>query len=173
VWDLHVSTNLPRQPIKLTFHACKQIPSGVSLILQDQLDQVCQDVVKDSVFYLVPGRSDSLRRFRLLAGDAAFIARMAPQTAMRFELLQTFPNPFNDQTMITCHLDKDGAVEAAVFNVLGQKVRQIYSGWLAAGRKQWLWDGRDQNGTLLGTGVYFVQIETGGRIVQRKLVHLR
>lgn len=173
IWEVEVSTNVARQPVKLSFKKSETFPKDISLVLQDQREQICQDVGRDSICYLAPDVNGSVRRFRLLAGDAAFMARMAPQTAMRFELLQTFPNPFNDQTMITCNLDKEGEVEAAVYNVLGQKVRQIFSGRLAAGRKQWLWDGRDQNGSLLGSGVYFVQIETGGRMVQRKLIHLR
>jgi flagellar hook assembly protein FlgD len=69
-------------------------------------------------------------------------------------------------------LDHAGAVEVSVFNLLGQKVRTLYSGLELPGRKQVTWDGRDDGGRPVASGVYVVQLRLGDQRLHRRLLRL-
>lgn len=98
----------------------------------------------------------------------------------RFILAQNYPNPFNPQTTIRFAIPAgyDGAVELAIFDVMGKRIRNlvIASGesHLPAGWQEFVWDGRDDAGNLLASGVYFYRLAAGKRFVQtRKMLLVR
>ena len=75
-------------------------------------------------------------------------------------LLICYPNPFNRQTVVSFHLEQKQRVELAVFNIIGQKVRVIYSGELEQGRHQRVWDGLSQQGMPVVPGFYICRLQT-------------
>ena len=75
-----------------------------------------------------------------------------------YSLGQNYPNPFNASTVIQFALPKTSAVKLEVFNVLGQKVVTLVDEELQAGYKQIVWDGKDQKGNPVATGIYFYRI---------------
>jgi hypothetical protein len=89
-----------------------------------------------------------------------------------FRLHQNYPNPFNPTTTIAFELPVAGDVQMMVFNVLGQKVRTLYSGWLSAGTHSVDWDGRSEGGEA-ASGVYFYRLVADGFSQSRKMVLLR
>ena len=174
VWDVKVTTSWAHKPVKLTFQRSQRLPETLSLGLWDEQDQVWINLKQDSVYYFISAERDSARRFQLLAGSSRFMAEQAKTgLPLSTQVLQNYPNPFNEQTMIAYQLAKAGRIEISIYNILGQKVRQVYSGIQSAGRKQWLWDGRDQNGQPLGSGVYFLQMQGPDLTAQRKMIYLR
>jgi hypothetical protein len=76
----------------------------------------------------------------------------------RFGLLQNYPNPFNPATMIEYRLAVAGDYELTVYDLLGRKVRTLVSGYLPAGRGSAVWDGEDQNGQRVSSGMYFSRL---------------
>ncbi len=76
-----------------------------------------------------------------------------------FSLYQNYPNPFNPRTVIRYDIGAPSAVTLKVFNVLGQAVRTLASGSHAAGSYQIVWDGRNDHGKWLASGVYFALLE--------------
>jgi len=68
------------------------------------------------------------------------------------------PNPFNPQTNIGFTLGQDQTVRVAVFGLRGELVRTLADGRLTAGEHEFSWQGRDQAGRVVGSGVYFVVI---------------
>jgi hypothetical protein len=76
-----------------------------------------------------------------------------------FSLHQNYPNPFNPQTVIRYDIGAPSAATLRVFNVLGQRVRTLASGSHAAGSYQIVWDGRNDDGKSLASGIYFVLLE--------------
>lgn len=70
-------------------------------------------------------------------------------------LYQNYPNPFNPGTEIKFDIPEYSAVKIIVWNVLGQKVKTLIDANLDPGRKTVKWDGRDDNGNYVGSGVYF------------------
>ncbi len=91
----------------------------------------------------------------------------------RFELRQNYPNPFNPETVIPFELREPGFVSLSVYNALGQKVADLAQGARAAGTYAVTWQGRDQSGQSVATGVYFYRLEVNGASVTRQMVLLR
>lgn len=92
---------------------------------------------------------------------------------LTYELHQNYPNPFNPHTMISYRLAVAGKVELQVFNMLGQKVRTLISGKQSAGLHVVEWDGRDDQGKLLSSGVYLYQIKAADFSFTRKMLWMK
>jgi photosystem II stability/assembly factor-like uncharacterized protein len=93
--------------------------------------------------------------------------------ASTFELHQNFPNPFNPTTKITYNLPRSGQVSLRIFNTLGQEVRTLINEQQTAGEKSIVWDGRDQFGREMTSGVYIYRIQAGEYIQSRKMLLVR
>lgn len=87
--------------------------------------------------------------------------------------MNCYPNPFNPTTVISYQLSAFSEVELTVYNVLGQKVRSLYSGKLSAGMHKLEWNGRNDAGERLGSGIFFVNLRAAGRQQTVKAVLLR
>jgi hypothetical protein len=88
-------------------------------------------------------------------------------------LFQNEPNPFNPATTISFALPARAYVTLDVFNILGQKVRALVDGLLPAGEHAVTFDGRDQSGRELASGVYLYRIKVGDRVESRKMVLMK
>jgi flagellar hook assembly protein FlgD len=74
--------------------------------------------------------------------------------------LKCFPNPFNPTTNIAFSLSEPGDVSIQIFNARGQAVRKLFEGALQAGEHVRFWDGTQDNGKALPSGVYLVRLKT-------------
>ncbi|OGC76870.1 MAG: hypothetical protein A2Z27_05995 [candidate division Zixibacteria bacterium RBG_16_50_21] len=90
-----------------------------------------------------------------------------------FELDANYPNPFNATTSIRYSVPQTGKVELAVFNILGQKVRTLVDEELSAGEHTVIWDGRNQSGQYVATGVYFYRLQVGTEVFVRRMTLLK
>ncbi|MGB2697630.1 MAG: T9SS type A sorting domain-containing protein [Candidatus Zixiibacteriota bacterium] len=90
-----------------------------------------------------------------------------------FNLSQNYPNPFNPQTVIEYALPRDSRVSIVVYNVLGQKVKILKDEWEEAGYKSVSWDGTNQSGQEVGTGIYFYKIHACDFVKTKKMVLLK
>lgn len=79
-------------------------------------------------------------------------------TPGQYMLSQNYPNPFNANTEIVFALPNGGRVTLEVFNLLGQKVSTLIDGYLTAGTKIVNWDGRDDQGLPVPSGIYLYQL---------------
>ena len=94
-------------------------------------------------------------------------------TPSDFVLGANYPNPFNPATTIPLSVpDGVEAVDVAIYNLLGQLVRQVWSGPLAAGEHRLTWDGRDDKGQPVASGAYLYQLRVGEQLRTRKMVKL-
>lgn len=94
-------------------------------------------------------------------------------TPAQFTLAQNFPNPFNPVTAIPYFMPSAAAVEIAVYDPLGQRVRLLVEGWRPPGEHRVQWDGRNTQGASVASGVYFVKMISGDFIAVRKLLLMR
>ncbi|GEM_PF-2736428 len=90
-----------------------------------------------------------------------------------FRLYQNYPNPFNPVTEIRFVVPVDSKVELTVFNVLGQQIRSLASGRLPAGSHTVTWDGTDDEGTPVSSGIYFYRLSAGEYQDRKKMVLLK
>ena len=92
---------------------------------------------------------------------------------LTFNVHQNFPNPFNPSTRIAYELPENSAVEIVIFNNLGQRVKTLLNGQQEAGRQQVVWDGTDDAGIAVGSGIYFYRISAETNQMTRKMMLLR
>jgi subtilase family serine protease len=92
---------------------------------------------------------------------------------LRFELSQNYPNPFNPETEIRYSIPEDSDVRLLVFNMSGSPVRSLKEGRQEAGTYSVFWDGMDDSGLQVSSGVYFIILKAGSFTQTRKAVLLR
>jgi len=97
-------------------------------------------------------------------------SRGLPQT---FVLKQNYPNPFNPGTIISFEVPADGHVNLSVYNVLGQTVRTLLDEDCIVGRYDVEWNGTDDNGDRVATGIYFYRLTTGDEVKTKKMLLLK
>ena len=90
-----------------------------------------------------------------------------------FALLGAYPSPFNESTRVRYTLPRAARVSLRVLDVLGKPVRILAGGQQAAGEHTVRWDGRDDAGQPLPSGVYLIRLEAGGQVATRKVVLVR
>jgi hypothetical protein len=82
-------------------------------------------------------------------------------TPTEFALLQNYPNPFNPETTIKYNLAEGSSVQLRIYNIVGQVVRTLVADRQSAGRYQVRWNGTDDRGVAVSSGIYFYQISAG------------
>ncbi len=92
---------------------------------------------------------------------------------LTFHLNQNYPNPFNATTVIEYQLPHPSAIEFWVFNLQGQKVIGIQKGVQGSGHHQIIWNGTNEAGQPVTSGVYIYQLTTENNIEIRKMLLLR
>lgn len=110
---------------------------------------------------------------QLAAAPTAVLEERSDRRPQAFALQQNFPNPFNSGTVIRFELPADEEVELAVFNLAGQQVATLVEGVREGGSYAINWDGRDDRGQELASGVYLYRLRAGERMETRRLLLLR
>lgn len=90
-----------------------------------------------------------------------------------FNLAQNYPNPFNPATTIKYALPKSVDVEITIYNILGQKVKTLLNEPQKAGFKKAEWDGTNDYGLKVGSGVYIYRLRADDFVAQMKMVFLK
>ncbi len=90
-----------------------------------------------------------------------------------FSLGQNYPNPFNPVTSIPFTLQKEQRVQAEIYDVRGRRVRLLGRGLFPAGSHIMLWDGKDDRGQSLPSGIYYFKIQAGKQSQAMKMTYLR
>ena len=176
VWDFEVTANSSAGEIKLLFHKMVNVPPSLSMNLVDVEANISIDLQRDSTYSFWLSHQDAIRHFKIIAGDVEFMQEHKddlPAEPTDFELVQNYPNPFNSSTMILYELKETTQVKLGIYNLLAQQVKLLYNGMQEKGFHQFRWDGRDENGWELGTGIYILRLETPNYTSTRKMIFMR
>ena len=87
--------------------------------------------------------------------------------------LSAYPNPFNPDVTIAFNLALSNEVSVDLFNIRGQKVRSLHKGKLAGGNHRLRWDGRDETGRGVASGVYFARVSTASETKTIRMLLLK
>jgi hypothetical protein len=90
-----------------------------------------------------------------------------------FTLEQNYPNPFNPSTSIMFSLPFPSKVTLTVFNLLGEEVTTLVSGVLPSGKHRAVWDGTNQGGHSVASGIYIYRLEAGSQMSSRKMLLIK
>jgi hypothetical protein len=96
-----------------------------------------------------------------------------PLVPARFEIAQNYPNPFNPSTSIEYSVPVRTMVTLDVFNILGQRVRELVNEVRPAGAHRVDWNGTDDAGNPVVTGVYLYRFRAGGVALTKKMLLIR
>ena len=93
---------------------------------------------------------------------------LGAQIPDKFDLFQNYPNPFNPETTIKFQLPQAGEVIVTIYDVYGREVKTLIHGQWAAGVHSVIWDGTDQRGQGVASGMYFYRIAMRTLVGERK-----
>lgn len=145
------------------------------------------DFIKDNLAYLIENNtlikydlkkdrviispSETKRNFTLLVGNQDFINNNQNSFLPdKLELLQNFPNPFNPSTKIYFNNPEHNHIKVIVYNMLGEAVKILTDQMYAPGNYSVEWDGKNDGGNLVASGVYFYCLETASRRLTNKMI---
>jgi len=123
-----------------------------------------------------PPDSDSLRTFvpaSSVCVTVVVVSDKSESLPKAFSLSQNYPNPLNLETIIRYTLPEDCHVELTIYNILGQKVKTLVDEYQGPGFRMMHWDGRDNKGNELASGIYFCKITAGKYVDVKKMTLLR
>lgn len=116
-------------------------------------------------------------------GDPALVSNPGdPQSTTRvqvvntpafFKLFPNHPNPFNPSTTLTFSVSKPASVRLTVYDLLGKPVRRLVDGEVSVGEHSVQWDGRDESGTIVDSGLYLARFEGGSEVQTIRMVLLK
>lgn len=96
-----------------------------------------------------------------------------PSIMRSFCLYQNYPNPFNSSTTISYDLSRDSPIILGIYNVLGKRVRMLECGFKQKGSYKLSWDGRDDTGREVSSGVYLYRLITPSHAESKQLLLLK
>jgi hypothetical protein len=94
-------------------------------------------------------------------------------TAELFLLYPAFPNPFNPTTTIRYDLSEGTRVSLTIYDITGAKVRTLVDDFQTQGEKSVQWDGRNDQGRIVSSGVYFYRMQAGNEVRLNKVTFLK
>ena len=172
-WDFDIASAKSEASVSILFAKAGNIPSEFGIFLVDMRTERVVDIGSALSYAFSFDKNESDRSFRLIVGTKDFVEKNTngvPMVPLGYSLEQNYPNPFNPSTTIQYSLAHSAHVEMDVFNVLGQKVRTLFVGDEKIGTYTVVWDGSNDYGAKVSSGVYFYRIRTGEFSATKKLV---
>ncbi|NLI15896.1 MAG: T9SS type A sorting domain-containing protein, partial [candidate division Zixibacteria bacterium] len=94
-------------------------------------------------------------------------------TANQFYLADAYPNPFNSSTRIKFGCKNSGQIKLEIFDIAGRKVTTLADGNFEAGDHVLSWDGHDDYGRTVASGIYLYRLTDNGRVLTKKMILLK
>jgi len=91
----------------------------------------------------------------------------------KITLYQNYPNPFNPWTNIEFSIGKKSQVNLSIYNLLGQKIRTLVNAVKSPDVYTIIWDGKDDNGIQVASGIYIYKLTSSKNSISRKMVLVR
>jgi len=177
VWDFTVDTNIPNKPVSLRFDDLESLPPEFEATLIDATLKLTQNVRQEAQYVYRATRHGGKKFFRLVVGTSTFVAERTAEFATvpaTLELAQNFPNPFNPSTSIKIGLPQKSRVSLVVYDLLGREIVTLLDNVEKnAGYAATVWDGKNQNGTPMPSGIYLYRLRAGKNVLTKKMMLIK
>jgi len=179
VWPLMIYSSAidDGSPVMISWNIDDQLESGYEVWLFDKFNDNQINMRKATSYSFKQVTNIEDERFEVITGSEYFLRNYLEQSSelipLSFQLYQNYPNPFNPTTTIKFDLPNSGEVDLLIFNILGQEVKQIFSGVLIKGEHTFEWDGTDYNGNPTASGTYFYRLRTDQQTLTKKMILIR
>ena len=171
-YELVLSEELPLRVLEPVIAA----PSINGVVLDTNvLERLSPDALEMFLETLLSENDGSLKYKRAIALVESVLATMRPDET---RLLANYPNPFNPETWIPYHLSQSSDVWMTIYNARGSVVRELSlghqdGGYYTSRSRAAYWDGRNEAGEPVSSGIYFYQLRAEGVSLLRKMVILK
>ena len=167
-WDFEVVSGNVDFNTFLKFDGLQNIPENFEVFLIDKSIKTSQNLKWKSDYLFDVASVNSVRKLRLVVGEREFLNANNGGIDLfpnEFNISQNYPNPFNSQTSLNISLMDNAIIDIDIYNLLGEKVVSLATQeHRPAGYYTFIWDGKDQFGNILSSGVYLA----AGRIADIK-----
>lgn len=176
-WHFAVESNLNHEIVQLQFDGISQLDPALAVYLVDEEMNFKQNLRERAVYEYQSRGLDKPKRLNLVVGKDEYVSAETENTAgipHDFVLEQNFPNPFNPETAIRFGLPVKSVVALKIYDLSGREIAIVLENVeLPAGRHQRVWDGLDNEGKTVGSGIYFYRLRAGGAVRTGKMTMLR
>ena len=98
------------------------------------------------------------------------LTTVAEEDANQFRLLQNYPNPFSSTTTITYEIPHSSYVSLTIYHIFGKEVTMLVQTRQAAGRHEEYWNGENDKGQSVGSGIYIIRLQAGESVDSKKIL---
>ena len=123
-------------------------------------------------YYMYGGDLDSLEIY-YFSSINSLVDTSQNQKISNFRLFQNHPNPFNSSTILTYEIERWENVTLKIYDILGREVRSLVSSLLKPGNYVVIWDGRNNQGKEVSSGIYFYLLKAGERKEGKKMLLIK
>jgi len=175
VWFADVESSREDKNVELSWIFYSSLPEGWKAYLFDIFEGTSVDMSSVSKINFRNGSEnrDVKRTFKIVVGTEEYIKDKSdgmPIGPIEFALQQNYPNPFNPETTINYSIQKRGQVKLIIYNTLGQVVKVLKDQQEKPGHHSVMWDGKDELGRNVSSGVYLYRLSSSGKVLTRKMV---
>jgi hypothetical protein len=172
VWDFEVATGGGQETVTLNFEGMNEVPAGLEVYLIDEQLGTARNLRQNPSYSFHAVAEGGKKALRAVVGSRSYVESNSNEVTLvpaNYELVQNFPNPFNPETLIRYSLPEAATVTLEVYNLLGQKVRTLADhAPQAADFYAITWNGRDDSGKVLASGVYIYRLTAGSFVSTRR-----
>jgi len=178
-WDIVIDYALekPAEILTLTFQQQTDLSENWLMYLFDSSEDIAINLKDHSEIFFSPVAGKQTRTpYKFVIGTEAFILQNSdeiPLVPLEFELFQNYPNPFNAATTIAFNLPKRMHVTVKIYNLLGQSVKTLVDEEVSGGQHRIYWDGKNNQGNLISTGLYIVRLQAKDKVAVKKLLLIK
>ncbi|MFQ6611296.1 MAG: FlgD immunoglobulin-like domain containing protein, partial [Fidelibacterota bacterium] len=155
----------------VAFNKYRLLQPGINLLNSIKFQADGQDSI--TIEYSYDIRYDGEISLKGEVGSGNYTLKMVNALPEGFTLFQNYPNPFNPITTLRYELPERAHVQLKIYDILGREIRQLVYQEQDAGYKSVTWDGRDNDGRVMGAGMYLYRIHAGEFVRTKKMVLLK
>jgi hypothetical protein len=174
-WVIDVHSTGAKGNAVLTLTPAGTLPAGYTVHVLDLKDENALPAASGS-FQVALDAPNTPHYYKVIMGTKDFAEKESggiPLQPVAYALGQNYPNPFNPSTTIRYSLAKRSDVLLEIYNTIGQHVRTLFNGSQMTGEYSIVWDGTNDNGGHVASGIYFYRLRTGEFTAVRKLAMIR
>jgi len=150
-----------------------QYPSYGWLDIHNRIEATTDNIDALNPSYAGQLGTGRINACRAIGGTPAPKETYSAPLPENFQLYQNYPNPFNPGTNISFYLGERSQVELTIYNLLGEKVKTVINSDLAAGSHSITWDGTNQSGSTVASGIYFYKLTAGDKSLIKKMTLMK
>lgn len=176
VWDLRLNAEMDQKNIRIFISNNSLIPKDLYFSLIDiQNKYINYEIINTASS--VENLNEISLDYKIVSGDLDYVVTKSEEILKniphKYSLSQNYPNPFNPITNLEYKLPKRSKVQILIYNVLGQEVKTLINEEKSYGTHLIFWDGLDQKGNQVSTGVYFARMVTNSFTQTKKMLLLK